>query len=89
MKVNNIIQNNRWYVIPCECGKEELNKYPLKDCLHCKFEECEKSIPKNDFKIKENVLDKNGKITKTITRTIKEIFLVHGDKYQDVIGWSF
>jgi hypothetical protein len=34
-------------------------------------------------------IDKDGKVTKKQTRIVKEITLVRGDKYQDVIGWTF
>ena len=90
MKVNNTIQNNRWKGIPCKCNHDSVEtEYPIAECLHCKFQECEDSIPKENFKINDDVLDKNGKVTKKQTRTVKEITLVHGSKYEDVIGWKF
>jgi len=91
MKVNNKISNNRWHDIPCKCNHDSIEtEYPIAECLHCKFQECENSIPKENFKVNEPVLDEDGNVTGEIkVRTIKEITLVHGNKYEDVIGWSF
>ena len=91
MKVNNIIQNNRWKGISCKCNHDSVEtEHPIADCLHCKFQEREDSIPKENFKVKELVLDKDGKPTgETKSKTVKEITLIHGDKYQDVIGWTW
>jgi hypothetical protein len=91
LKVNNTIQNNRWKGIPCKCNHDSVEtEYPITDCLHCKFQECEDSIPKENFKINEAVMDKDEKPTgETKVRTVKEINLIHGDRYQDVIGWTF
>jgi len=84
MKVNNLIKGiPKWKkVLVCTCkGKIDL-------CLHCKYSKALESVPTKDFKIQEHTFDKNGKITKTTTRTIKEIELVIGS-HQDVIGWNF
>jgi hypothetical protein len=91
MKVNNTIQNNRWKSIKCNCNHDSVEtEYPIAECLHCKFQECENSIPKENFKVNELVLDKDGKPTgETKVRTVKEINLIHGDRYQDIIGWTF
>lgn len=90
MKINGLIKKPRWYNIPCCCGIEVIDKHPIKECLHCKFEQCEKSMPKKDFKVKEDIHDKNGQVTKTITKTVKEITIVRGgNKYQDIVGWSW
>ena len=88
VKVNNKIKNNRWYKIPCKCGTEVMDKYPIVECLHCKFEECEKSIPSQDFTVNTPIFDKDGKDTgKTKSIVVTEIFLDHGKKYDDVLGW--
>tara|TARA_R110000803_G_scaffold104756_1_gene172956 strand:- start:281 stop:541 length:261 start_codon:yes stop_codon:yes gene_type:complete len=84
MKINNSLDVARWESIPCFCGKEVIDSFPIKECLHCKFDQCWKSVPKKDFKIN----DFNDKGIKTGVRTIKEITLVRGDKYQDVIAWQ-
>jgi len=83
MKVNGLIDNPKWKsVLVCTCkGKIDL-------CNFCRFFKAEKSIPSKDFKIQEHTFDKNGKITKTTTRTVKEIRLVIGS-HDDVIGWNY
>ena len=88
MKINGLIKKARWENIPCECGTEVMDSFPIKECLHCKFDQCWKSVPQKDFEINEPVM--NGKqMGKTATRVVKEITLVRGDRYQDVIGWKF
>ena len=85
MKINGLIKKARYENIPCNCGADIINSFPIKDCLHCKFDQCWKSVPQENFKINE--FDNKGK--KTGVKTVKEITLVRGDKYQDVIGWTF
>ena len=83
MKVNNLISNPKWKkVLVCTC-KEKIDL-----CLHCKYSKALESIPTKDFKIEEPSFDKNGKIIKTVTRTVKEITIVNGS-HDDVIGWNF
>lgn len=91
MKVNGLIDKPRWKGIACKCNHDSVEtEYPIAQCLHCKFQECEDSLPKQNFKIQEPIRDKNGKPTgKTETRTIKEVTICRGDKYQDIIGWTF
>jgi len=91
MKVNGLIKKPRWYDIPCKCNHNSIEtEYPITECLHCKFEECEKSLPKKDFKITKSILDKNGKDTgKTKTEIIKEITIDRGSKYGEIRGWTF
>ena len=89
MKVNNSIKKARWEFISCSCGKDVMDSFPIKECLHCKFDQCWKSVPKKDFTVNNDIIDKNGKVTKKQTKTVKEITLVRGDKYQDIIGWTF
>jgi len=90
MKINNSIDVALWEKIPCHCKKDNIEQcYPLKECIHCKSEECWKSVPKENFKVKENIYDKDGLSTgDKKTRTVKEITLVRG-RYQDVQGWTF
>tara|TARA_R110000744_G_scaffold4055_3_gene14989 strand:- start:217 stop:486 length:270 start_codon:yes stop_codon:yes gene_type:complete len=89
MKINNSLDHARWESIPCGCGKEVMNSFPIKECLHCSFDQRWKSVPQVDFKTNDDIIDKNGKVTKKQTRIVKEITLVRGDRYQDVIGWTF
>ena len=85
MKINGLIKKARWEHISCCCGKDVIDSFPIKDCLHCKFDQCWKSVPQKDFKINE--FDSKGK--KIGVKTVKEITLVRGDRYEEVIGWCF
>jgi len=87
MKINNSLDKARWENIPCSCGKKVEDSFPIKNCFHCKFDLAWKSVPQKDFEINDDIIDKDGKITKKQTKTVKEITLVRGDKYQDIIGW--
>ena len=49
------------------------------DCLHCKFQQAEDSIPIEEF----TKLDEEGKQV-----TVKEITIIRGSK-DDVLGWVF
>jgi len=85
MKIDGLITKARWENIACCCGKDVIDSFPIKDCLHCKFDQCWKSVPKEDFKV--NVFNNKG--IKTGIKTVKQISLVRGDKYQDVVGWTW
>ena len=89
--INNLIETPRWKAIPCKCIKSNIEmSHPISECLHCKFTQQEQSIPSKAFVVKESILDKEGKPTgKTKDKTVNEITLIIGSKYQDVIGWSF
>ena len=89
MKINGLIKKARWEHIDCCCGSEVIDSFPIKECLHCKFDQCWKSVPQKDFTVNNDIVDKTGKVTKKQTRTVKEITLIRGDKYEDVIGWTF
>ena len=89
MKINGLIKKARWESIACCCGKDVIDSFPIKECLHCKFDQAWQSVTQKDFTVNDDIKDKDGKVTKKQTRTVKEITLVRGDKYQDVIGWSF
>jgi hypothetical protein len=71
-----------WYKLKCVCAQDPndmLNRYPIKNCLFCKFTEQEKSIPRKSF-----TRTRRGK-----TEEINKITIVRGKKYQDVIGWVY
>lgn len=89
MKINGLIKKARWEKISCCCGKDVMDSFPIKECLHCKFDQCFQSVPTKDFKTITNVYDKKGNFVKKETRTVKEVTLVRGDRFQDVIGWEF
>jgi len=79
-------QNARWKNIPCSCDHSSvLTEFPIMDCLHCKCEKQENSIPKNDFVTNVYNQETNQNEQKTIT----EIKLVFGEKYEEVIGWTY
>lgn len=90
MKINGLITKPRWYDIKCSCDHSDVTKeWPIKDCLHCKFEECEKSLPKKSFKILEPIIVKGKSTDKLQSRTVKEITIVRGKVYEDIMGWTF
>ena len=91
MKINGTIDHPRWYDIPCKCNHDSVEtEYPIAECLHCKFEEAEKSLPKEDFTVVEPDYDKEGNPTGTThNKTINEVTIVRGKKYEDIIGWEF
>ena len=86
MKINGKIEHPRWYDIKCKCDHSDMEKcFPLAECIHCKCKQCENSLPTKFFKINE--FDNKGKLIGE--KTIKEITIVRGDKYQEIIGWTF
>jgi hypothetical protein len=89
MKINGLKKKALWENIKCCCIKGDVeHTYPLSECKHCKFTECWQSVPKKDFTVNDDIKDKNGKVTKKQTKTVKEITLVRGS-FEDVIGWTF
>jgi hypothetical protein len=89
MKINGLIKKARWESIPCNCGKEVMDSFPIKECLHCKFDQCWKSVPKKDFTVNEYEMKNEKPTGKIIKREVKIINLVRGSKYQDVVGWTW
>ena len=95
MKINGLIDEPRWYHIPCKCNHSSVEtEYPIFECLHCKFTECWDSVPKEDFTVNDDVIEwdektKTQTIIKKQTRLIKEITLVRGKKFGDIIGWKY
>lgn len=91
MKINGLIDKPRWYEVKCKCDHSSIEtEFPIAQCLHCQFERQEKSLPTEDFVIKENDIDEDGNLLETThDKTINEITIVRGDKYQDIIGWFF
>tara|TARA_R110000796_G_scaffold243490_1_gene366070 strand:- start:288 stop:557 length:270 start_codon:yes stop_codon:yes gene_type:complete len=89
MKINGLIKKALWENIECCCTKGNItNSYPLIKCDSCKFTECWKSVPKKDFTVNDDIIDKSGKVTKKQTRIVKEITLVRGS-FEDVVGWKW
>ena len=89
MKINGLLKKARWESLDCKCGKDVMDSFPIKECLHCKFDQCWKSVPQKDFTVNDDIIDKSGEVKKKQTKIVKEITLVRGDRYQDIIGWSF
>jgi len=83
----------RWKKIKCCCSKIEgdvEHQHPIMLCKHCKFQQCEDSMPRESFKVNQNEIDKDGKPTKkVIVKEVKQINIVRGETYQDIIGWTF
>ena len=92
LKINNLKDDDKiiWKKMECTCNKYNvMESHPVKLCLHCKYEICEKSMPRQSFKVKEPVLDKNGNPTgKIMTREITEITIQRGT-HDDIQGWHF
>jgi len=90
--INGLIKRPRWYSIKCVCStieNDDEHKYPLTDCEHCKFQECEDSMPRETFTINDDIKDKKGEVIKKQTKTVKEITIVRGKRFEDIIGWVY
>tara|TARA_R110000744_G_scaffold124108_1_gene229525 strand:+ start:94 stop:363 length:270 start_codon:yes stop_codon:yes gene_type:complete len=89
MKINGLIKKALYENIKCKCHKSDIAlKYPLVNCDSCKFKARWDSVPQKDFTVNDDIIDKNGKITKKQTKIIKEITLVRGS-FEDVVGWTW
>ena len=89
MKINGTIEHPRWYDIHCCCGVTTEDKHPIKECLHCKFQKQEDSMPRESFTVNNDLVDKKGKIIKKQDRTVKEITIIRGPKYDEIVAWSY
>jgi hypothetical protein len=90
MKINGLINNPRWKEIKCKCDHSSIEtEFPITTCLHCQFQECEDSLPQEDFKALQIISDSKGNLTGTKTKTVKEITIVRGSRYEDIMGWTF
>ena len=101
MKINGLIDKPRWYDVKCCCSVVEgdaEHQHPIGECRHCKFQQCEDSMPRADFTIKEPDVDVDGVPVKNADgketgavhdKIVSEITIVRGEKYQDIIGWTF
>jgi len=84
MKVNNIPINPRWKISNPECTC----KGKLDECIHCKYFKAEQSVPTENFRVNDDIRDKNGKVTKKQTRIINKVTLQLG-RHGDVMGFFF
>ena len=74
-KINGLIDVPRWKNIVCRCGTTIDKKYPLTECMSCKFQEQENSLPKQKFTVDD--------------KEVKEITIVRGSKFEEIIGWTW
>jgi len=85
MEIIDDCPNPKWHNIPCTCDHSSvLTEFPIKDCIHCKCEKQENSIPKNDFNVKGVDINNNS-----FEKTVTKITIVRGDKFEDCLGWYF
>jgi len=90
LKINNSLDVARWEKLNCSCvNTSVMTEYPIHKCERCKCKEAWESVPQENFKVNDPIIDKKGVIIETKTRTIQEITLVRGHDLQDVIGWSY
>tara|TARA_R110000803_G_C11903075_1_gene312337 strand:+ start:389 stop:640 length:252 start_codon:yes stop_codon:yes gene_type:complete len=80
MKVNGLIKSPKW---------KEFFKHDSKNinCVHCKYQKAEDSIPKKDFtiKIRKNIT-KSKPDGDIVDLVIKELKIVRGSD-EDIIGF--
>ena len=77
-KINGLMNDTEilWKKIPCKCDKSNIEKmHPIFNCLSCKFQTQENSMPRKPFT--------------HLGKTITEIKIVRGNRYDDIIGWTF
>ena len=94
LKINGLMNDEeiRWKKIKCCCSKIEgdvEHQHPISECKHCKFQECEDSMPRNTFVVNDDIIDEKGIVTTKQDKTITEINIIRGEKFQDIIGWTF
>tara|TARA_X000001036_G_scaffold131536_1_gene124471 strand:- start:1032 stop:1313 length:282 start_codon:yes stop_codon:yes gene_type:complete len=93
MKINGLMNDDEilWKKMSCKCNHDSVEtEFPIAECLHCQFQAQEDSMPREDFVIKENDIDDDGNSLETThDKTINEITITRGNKYQEIIGWSF
>ena len=92
LKINNLKDDDKiiWKKMTCTCKKGVvMEEHPVKICLHCKYQMCEDSMPRESFKVNDPILDKNGNATgKVNVREIKEISIIRG-LHDEIVGWTF
>ena len=99
LKINGLMNDEeiRWKKIKCCCSKIEgdvEHQHPIAECKHCKFQQCEDSMPRDTFVIQEHDtkedVDGNTIILETTHDIeITELRIIRGEKFQDIMGWSF
>jgi len=90
MKINGLIDNPLWYGIACKCDHSSVEtEFPIASCLHCEFQQKEDSMPRKDFVIKEPEMKNHKPTGKTIERKVKEINIIRGQVYEEILGWGY
>ena len=94
LKINGLMNDEdiAWKKIKCCCSHIEgdvEHQFPIGNCNHCKFQCCEDSMPRDTFEVCNDEVDKDGNITKKQNKVVTEINIVRGDKFHDIIGWTF
>jgi hypothetical protein len=91
MKINGLIEKPIWYDIKCKCNHDSVEtEFPIAECKHCQFQAQEDSMPRNDFVVKEHDIDDDGNALQTThDKTVNEITIDRGQKYQEIRGWTF
>jgi len=77
-KINGLMNDTEilWKKIPCKCDKSNIEKmHPIFNCINCKCKQAEDSMPRKSFT--------------NLGKTINEIKIVRGNRYNDIIGWTF
>jgi hypothetical protein len=95
LEIEGLMDNDkiRWKKISCKCDHSDPEKeYPVKQCIHCKCQENEDSMPRTCFDVIEPIEElKNDKWVKVgdKKRTVTKIKIIRGKKYDDIMGWVF
>jgi len=88
LKINGLMDDDKiaWKKIPCCCGSEIMDKYPIKECHHCRCEKAEKSMPGEEFQTTN--IDPETK--QVIKWTVKEITIDRSDDgFDSIRGWVY
>lgn len=82
LKINNLMEDKDIVWKSLSCDKSI-------DCLYCKFKRQEDSMPRESFSVNNDIRDKKGIIIKKQDRTVKEITIIRGSKYNEIVAWSY
>ena len=82
LKINGLMEDKNilWKTLKCD---KKIH------CLHCKFKRQQDSMPRESFSVNNDVMDQKGKIIKKQNRTITEITIIRGTRYNEIVAWSY
>ena len=82
LKINGLMEDKNilWKTLKCD---KKIH------CLHFKFKRQEDSMPRESFSVNNDIRDKKGIIIKKQDRTVKEITIIRGSKYNEIVAWSY